>query len=360
MIKEEQWTDVGKHASRWGGEDAQTTCQTNPKAKPSRIDGAVANKAALAWIESFKVTKEDDITTHGILELKLKRKAAREEKTYAIPLTSLKKLFQTKVRELVGEKKGKEAAEVWKEQRVLLHKRIDAKLENVDTEIRIHRQQQDTTKLWETWSKAVEQGWLEYLDEGKVSDEKCTGRGEAKLVTTDPTNTRTQPKKGGGPRGGAHNLAFKAIRQARRCEQLAARIQMINNERKDQQKRQVQYTLNVDAIRNIRHHKGDQEWEQEGINKLKATNKAAEDITLVPGIKRLAAKYHEEARKQREIADKEIERCNKKRYEAKGEGQWAICRDMGSSNANPLVAATRPKRGPQGQPKGSVATSPRK
>ena len=76
-------------------------------------------------------------------------------------------------------------------------------------------------------------------------------------------------------------------------------------------------------------------------------------------IKRYAGKSHEEAHKQTELAERERERCNKKRYEANGEGQWAICKDMGSSNANPFIAVTRTKRGPQGQPKGSVATSPK-
>ena len=57
LIVEEQWTDVGRHASRWGGEDAQMTCKTRPKAKPSRIDGVVANKAAMTWIAGFDVAK---------------------------------------------------------------------------------------------------------------------------------------------------------------------------------------------------------------------------------------------------------------------------------------------------------------
>ena len=92
---------------------------------------------------------------------------------------------------------------------------------------------------------------------------------------------------------------------------------------------------------------------------MKQTNQAAESIALIPSIKRLAKKYHEEVHKQKELAEKESERCKKKRYEAKGEGQWAICKDMGSANANPLIAVTRTKRGTQGQPKGSVATSPK-
>ena len=108
------------------------------------------------------------------------------------------------------------------------------------------------TNFWNTWSRAVEQGWLAYLDEGNLSDRTSKGRGEMKLVTTDPTKPKPKPKKGGGARGGANDVAFKAIRQARRCEQFAARIQMLKDESKDEKKRHTHYALNVDAIRQLR------------------------------------------------------------------------------------------------------------
>ena len=319
----------------------------------------MANKAANSWIESFDVEEDEAITTHDVLKLRLKRKAARGEKTYAAPLASLITLFQTKIKEIVGDRQGKEAADSWKEQRELLHGCIGERFDKNDAEIRIRRQQKDTSEVWKVWSRAVEQGWLAYLDEGIFFDREANGRGEMKLATTDPTKPNTKPKKGDGGRGGVNDVAFKAIRQARRCEQLVARIQMLKDERKDEQKRHTYYTLNIEGIRQLRKHQGAHDWEQDGIEKLKQTNQAAEDIAVIPSIKRFAGKYHEEARKQKELAERESERCNKKRYEAKGEGGWALCKDMGSNNANPLIAVTRPKRGQQGQPKGSVATSPK-
>lgn len=146
LIKEEQWMDIGKHAIRWGGEDAQNICKTNPKAKPPRIDGVVANKAARSCIAGFEVEKDVYITTHSIIKLKLKRKAAREEHTYVAPLTFLKRLFQTMVRDIVADQQGTEAASIWKEQRELSHGCIDARLEKADTGFCIHRQQRDTSK----------------------------------------------------------------------------------------------------------------------------------------------------------------------------------------------------------------------
>ena len=41
LIAEEGWVDLGKHASRWGGEDAQPTCKANPRVKSTRIEGVV-------------------------------------------------------------------------------------------------------------------------------------------------------------------------------------------------------------------------------------------------------------------------------------------------------------------------------
>ena len=46
------------------------------------------------------------IPTHEAIKLKRRRKAAREERTYAASLTSLKTLSQVKVREMIGDKRG--------------------------------------------------------------------------------------------------------------------------------------------------------------------------------------------------------------------------------------------------------------
>ena len=157
------------------------------------------------------------------------------------------------------------------------------------------------------------------------------------MLTKKP-NRRTKRKQGEEfrhLRNPASRTALGKLRQARRCEQLAFRIQMLKDEGKGEKKTQTYYQLNVDAIRIIRKRQGAYLREHEGIVKLKQTNQVAESIALIPSIKRLAEKYHEEVHKQKELAERESERCKKKRYEPKGEGQWVICKDMGSVNANP-------------------------
>lgn len=92
------------------------------------------------------------------------------------------------------------------------------------------------------------------------------------------------------------------------------------------------------------------------VKKLRQTTKAAKDTMLAPGLKRLADKYHNEVQKQKDANVREIQRCEKKLSGAGG--QWAMCKDIDTTYASPIVAVTRSRKGPEGQPKGSVATSP--
>ena len=60
----------------------------------------------------------------------------------------------------------------------------------------------------------------------------------------------------------------------------------------------------------------------------------------------------------RDKAEQIEERRRAERYSEKSGGQWQICKDMGSTFAAPLVAVKRMEVGPQGQAKGTIATSP--
>ena len=45
-------------------------------------------------------------------------------------------------------------------------------------------------------------------------------------------------------------------------------------------------------------------------------------------------------------------------FQAKDKGQWDLYKQMKEDSANPLIAVRRKAKGPQGQPAGTVATSP--
>ena len=108
LIENDQWVDIGKNAAWWDGESGTPTCQTRPQAKATRIDGILANRAAIPWIRSFEVVKDDMIPTHSVIRLTLGRNASTEKRTYAKTLPSLRKLFENKVNENTKNLKGKE------------------------------------------------------------------------------------------------------------------------------------------------------------------------------------------------------------------------------------------------------------
>ena len=80
MLDTNQWIDVGACASWWGGEDGTPTCQTRPQAKPTRIDGVLANNMAIPLIRGFQVEKDEEIPTHAVLQLKLERETEQRGK----------------------------------------------------------------------------------------------------------------------------------------------------------------------------------------------------------------------------------------------------------------------------------------
>ena len=103
---------------------------------------------------------------------------------------------------MIGDKKGKEVAFIWKDQRGILNKHIDERLDKAGIEFRTHRQNGDTSQMWAVWSKVVERGWLTYLDEGKIFDRKCKVRGEMTIIRSDPKKAKGSKKASDGDRGG--------------------------------------------------------------------------------------------------------------------------------------------------------------
>ena len=93
-MEDEQWIDVGEKAHWWGGTANECTCQTRPMAKPTRIDGILASRDAIARIKHFCVEGSEMIPTHKVLKLSLTQGEPMEERTYAKILVSLTKLFE--------------------------------------------------------------------------------------------------------------------------------------------------------------------------------------------------------------------------------------------------------------------------
>ena len=79
----------------------------------------------------------------------------------------------------------------------------------------------------------------------------------------------------------------------------------------------------------------------------------------IPMLKRQAEKYHQKHDTMRRKAIAEDEAVKQKTFRAKGGGQWRLSKAMDDREANPLTALTRLEKGPKGQPKGTITTSPK-
>ena len=167
LIEEHQWVDVGAKADWWGGEANQKTCQTRPQAKPTRIDGILASREAVPWISGFKVSENEMIPTHKVLELTLSGEAADEERTFAKKLTSMKGAFLTKLNLLTADETDKEKNAISRNYTEQLKKSIENERRAAKTKLEVLAEARDTDGYWKLWSKSVERGWLRFTEEEK-------------------------------------------------------------------------------------------------------------------------------------------------------------------------------------------------
>ena len=97
--------------------------------------------------------------------------------------------------------------------------------------------------LWKFWSKCVEHSWLRYLAPGKDMEALLKGRGTVNIIEKTPKPR--EPKK----EEAWNKWYYKAIdqfRQARRCEQMAYRLTLLN-QTKEKDKQDKYSKLNEEA-----------------------------------------------------------------------------------------------------------------
>ena len=236
-------------------------------------------------------------------------------------MVSLTKLFGEKLNEIT-KGMGKETGENQKAEREKLKQSIREECKLESTRLKVLALAKDVNGYWKLWSKTVERGWLKYVDEEMVHYKKATGRGKAELVRKKTQQT------GGGKAPKRTYLAGKeareevrAIRQARRCEQMAFRITLARKDSKQQNVKATCSKLDNEAIDKLRKHQGKGDGENELVDKLLNTIGRDSDIMLVPVLKNAAGKYHEQAGKHKAEAEKKERDAQQKRYAEKGGGQ---------------------------------------
>ena len=187
---------------------------------------------------------------------------------------------------------------------------------------------------------------------------KHIGRGQLKIIEKTP-KVEEEEKQGRCPRNRWYFKAVDNLKQARRCEQAAYRIGIKDKEgnRSNQEEHRC---LNGVAYETIAKHIDVHGQEERNFKNNLQDNFAGKDFNTmqIPMLKRQAERYHQKHDTMRRKAIAEDEAVKQQIIRAKGGGQWKLSKALDEKDANPLTALTRMERGPKGQPKGTVTTSP--
>ena len=155
------------------------------------------------------------------------------------------------------------------------------------------------------------------------------------------------------------SYSHRLLKQARRCEQVAYRLQLISASPMSG-KTETYKDLNCRAMERIQAMAEDKlEWEKEIGSRLKGKKRIMSgNIMMVPWMRRLAAKYYERSVAEKKKALTKRNQEKQEAYSKKGKGQWEINKSMRGESASPLAALKRKKKGPRGQAPGTITTDP--
>ena len=84
---------MGANADWWGGTPEENTCHAHNKAKPSRIDGIVANMWMVPLIHEVKVNKDEHIPSHSIFQMTACNEKRDDERKHLRKSAKLKSRF---------------------------------------------------------------------------------------------------------------------------------------------------------------------------------------------------------------------------------------------------------------------------
>ena len=149
-----------------------------------------------------------------------------------------KDFFESRADDVIKELNGKERFEGKKKEVKTLRELMDTNFRKVRAEMRIHKAAMNTTAYWKQWSKAVENGFLHYLDENNDFNRKVKGRGEVTLIHVKPAATK-KSRKEDRTRGTESTEAERNIQQATRCEQFAFTLGLISEEKGPKQEARI-------------------------------------------------------------------------------------------------------------------------
>ena len=87
------------------------------------------------------------------------------------------------------------------------------------------------------------------------------------------------------------------MRQARRCEQIAFRVQIASNADTETSKKEKFAKLNDEALAKLRKHQKDEAWQKTLIDKFERATGRDENVMMIPVLKKVLQTIPEEANK---------------------------------------------------------------
>lgn len=384
-INDEQWTDLGNRADWWGGVPNRWTCHSRSQAKKSRIDGVIVDAITIASVHDFKFEKKQFFPTHCVLSFELSRNPFREKRTFLQKLGSIKEAIELKWEEITKDMEKKEA--------------VKRRLEEIEK----------SRSPWTVSSRTVAGNWrmpyltviskpsgnyeahvwkkhiyiyISALELNKKDVAKTRGRGSLKLVERQ---TSPRPHEDERIRNKWSYEARRCIKQARRCEQLSYRLEILEGMKVPKRLRTVGASsrsdgtaekgaadqpaddttedmyrrLNAQAQKLISKHadKKDQAEQQEVEELERRAQGGGLEVRDVHAIKRLAAKYQAKYSMNKRKSIEDHQKSQMQTFGKKGQGLVDLHRYLRREPAAPLVAVRRKRRGMAKQQKGTIATS---
>ena len=229
---------------------------------------------------------------------------------------------------------------------------IDERLVQKHDSLSEYIKRDDLGAFWKLWSTCVEQGMLRYLGNSMHTDQKNLGRGLVQIIKQKAFKEvkAEDESKGDDDDDGYKHIrnkftrkAIECLRQARRCEQFAYRLDL----KMKGKGKSVHDELNKHALYKIvKESKEEEHWEVELAEKLvQDIDKQIGNVMLQPLLKRSAEKYHAQHDKWKKEAKKEEEERKARRYEDKAKGQWNLVKDIGCKNTHTLGSCKKDGKG---------------
>ena len=268
----------------------------------------------------------------------------KEERTYMRKVGSLKALFEKRIQELTKEVEPREARSKREEEVKQLQTHMDQNFEEASSTFERAKVARDMDLYWKTWSKAVEDAYIKWLDLGSKEAEKAfRGRGKVTLVKRGPKNARKTEET---IRNEWAYEAHRSLKQARRAEQMLYRSEAMGSTEKE--KKHKYEDLNKQAARLIiQNAKNGEQWEKDLSMRMQhVMAKGKVDTMESPAIQRAIGKYHDSGQTNKKKAMAEHERARAKIFQAKDRGQWDLYKQMKEDAANPIIAVRRSTKGP--------------